>query len=154
MALDARFEEAPDADAAFKAVDTNSVAVAGAVDAVYPGKKDQFLGLWRKHIDYYVDYVDAVKSEDEDAKAQAKQNLTNAANDLTNFFASANPKLNKTDLKNALAMHGDQTLSIIDKMSSHDFDAAYSTSHEAYEHMGSIADMLVTGIVTQMPSKY
>src|SRR5687768_6648808 len=58
-ALKARFLQQPDADAVAQTLDTNSVAIANAIDAMFGGTKDEFLENWRNHIDYYHDYLTA-----------------------------------------------------------------------------------------------
>ncbi len=58
--------------AAADALDKNSVAIADAVNSVYPGTKDIFLASWRKHIGFFVDYTVGKLTNDTAKAAKAK----------------------------------------------------------------------------------
>lgn len=145
-ALQSRFSDRPDTQAAFQAVDNNSVAIAELVDSFYGGSRDEFLENWRNHIDYYNDYLIATKAGNDNPKQQARQNLESFADNFSTFFAERDNNINKEDLKQAMVMHNDQVLSIIDALAAEDYNAVYSTNHQAYQHMGDVADMLALAI--------
>ncbi len=153
-ALEAQAMAEPDVNEASAAVDMNSELIADAVEELYNGKRAEFLDMWRQHITYYKDYMTAAQTNNEEGKQTAKDNLTDFAEELSNFFADANPRFNRDTLKASIAQHGDQVIALIDALVANNFEDVYSLSHEAYEHMGEVADTLSRGIVEQMPDKF
>jgi hypothetical protein len=144
-ALKAQLLQEPDLAALMAAVEHNNTDVITAVSAAYPGTGDQFATLWRQHITYYQDYLGAAARGDEAGKAAAKQNLANFAAATSNLLATASPQLDQATLQQQLAMHGDQVTAIIDNLVAGNYDAVYSLAHEAYMHMGTLADTLASG---------
>jgi hypothetical protein len=148
-ALKAHLLQEPDEMAIMQAVDQNSMAVASTVEQAYPGTHDQFLALWRQHITYYVQYLDAAKAGDEAGKQQAKQNLTSFVEQVTMLLTEQSDRLDANEVEEHLAMHGDRVTSIIDNLVSGNYDQVYMLSHEEYEHMGEVAHVLARGKVTE-----
>jgi hypothetical protein len=153
-ALKAELQQDADAAALKETVDTNSQAIASAINGVYSGKKDDFLALWRQHIGYYSDYLGGAMNEDETAKQTAKADLKQFADTLAVFLTDLNTELRQDDVRQATALHGEHVTQIIDAMVAGDSETVYKLSHEAYEHMGTFADMLAKAVVEQMPDKY
>lgn len=153
-ALKAELHEDPDQAALKQAVDTNSEALANAINGVYSGKKEAFLDLWQQHIGYYSDYLMGAANEDENAKQVAKDNLSDFADSLAKFLTELNTELSQDDVREATALHGEQVTKMMDAMVAGNSEAVSGLSHEAYEHMGTFADMLAKAIVEQMPDKY
>lgn len=153
-ALKAELQQDTDLGALRQTVDTNSSAIANTINGVYSGKKDAFLELWNQHIGYYSDYLQAAMNEDADGKQAAKENLNRFADSLAVFLTDLNTELRKDDVRQATALHGEHVTKIIDALVAGDNETAYKLSHEAYEHMGTFADMLSKAIVEQMPDKY
>jgi hypothetical protein len=148
-ALKAAYLKTPDAPALMDAVELNSTDVADTVEALYPGTHDEFLELWRSHISYYQQYLNATVAGDETGREQAKANLAQFAEDTSTLLGDANDNVDTDAIKGALTMHGEQVLSIIDDFAAGDYDQAYMTAHEAYEHMGKTADLLADGARSQ-----
>lgn len=74
--------------AAADTLDHNSVALSEAVGSVAGDEKGgQFLDLWREHIGYFVDYANAVATDDTDAADQALENLDGYRPQAGEFFA-------------------------------------------------------------------
>jgi hypothetical protein len=141
-ALKAQILNSPDAQALDQAVVQNSQMLADVVEAMYPGRREQFLPLWQSHIDYYKGYVAATLEEDDDAKGEARQNLAQFAEDLAALLAEANPAYNRSDLANMIGEHGTQVTSIVDALAAEDYDTAVQLMHDANEHMGQLAESL------------
>lgn len=152
--LRAQLADSGDVTAATAAMEQNTNKIAADINSIYSGKQNEFATLWRQHIGYYTDYVNATKNKNEAAKQTAKNNLTTFSDQLATFFADVNNKFNKTELKESIAKHGTQTLTIIDQLAASNYSGAYTTANEAYQHMGDIADALTEGIVKQSPNKY
>jgi hypothetical protein len=143
-ALRATLLNEPDKQAILDAVDQNSVQVADLVEQAYPGTHDQFLSLWRSHIDYYNQYLQASVNHDEAGKAQSKANLAQFTVEVSNLLASANSSVSANELQQSLATHGDQVTMIIDNLVAGNYPAAWQLNHEAYEHMGMVAELLTS----------
>jgi hypothetical protein len=144
-ALKAELLKEPDAAALGGLVEQNNQAIADLVGEAYPDAQDEFTELWEAHIGYYKAYLTAAVAEDETGKEAAKENLAMFAEALSNVLAEANDGLDATELQEALAVHGEQVTSILDDFLAGDYEAAWATAHEAYEHMGMIAALLADG---------
>jgi hypothetical protein len=144
-ALKAAYLKTPDAPALMQSVEMNNMAIADTVNALYPGTHDEFLELWRAHIGYYQQYLNATVAGDAAGRDQAKDNLAQFASDMADLLGDSQDNLDTDSLEDALNMHGEQVLSIIDDFAAGNYDQAYTTAHEAYEHMGSTADLLAAG---------
>ena len=141
-ALQAQLRGEPNAAAVALAVDNNSQMIANSVEQLYPGTHDQFLQLWRAHIDYYKQYLAAASNNDQAGKDQAKQNLGQFVNSLTALLGTANPHINKGVPSEHLTIHGNQTLAIIDALVADDYTTVYRLSNEAYVHMTMVAEAM------------
>ena len=155
VALKNLASDAPGAEASVKALDNNSVEIAGAVGAYY-GEEAQadFLKLWRAHIGFFVDYTNAAVEGDEEAMDKAKADIEGYTEDASTFFAEANPNINKQELKERLQTHGNQVFAIIDAYAAKDYQEAFTKEEEAYNHIGMAADNLANAIVMQYPEQF
>lgn len=143
-AFRAELEQSDDREAALAAVDQNSEMVADSVEMMYPDTKDEFSDLWQTHIDAYMMAVHAERDNDESAKQEAEDKLAMFANDASDWFVSQNSDYDANTLHEMITTHGTQTLSLIEQLAAKDYDAAYKSAHEAYNHMGMLADYLAT----------
>lgn len=141
-ALKATLQHTPDAEALRDALEENSTAIAEAIEAGYPGTHDDFLELWRAHTGYYKQYADATLQDDESTKEAAKDKLDSFAEETANLLADASPILDTDDIQEALSTHAECITTIIDDLADEEFDDAFAALHEAYEHMGTVADLL------------
>lgn len=153
-ALEAAFDGAPSLDGDLATLDANSVAIATAVDSVYPGTKDAFLELWRNHIGFFADYTAAAKAGDQAAMDEAKANLEGYTDQASTFFSDANPNLPKEALKEGLTMHFNQVIAIVNAYGAGEYEKAGELQTEATAHMSMTAKTLSGGIVQQYPEKF
>jgi hypothetical protein len=140
--LKAELLATPDREALHDTAEDNTLAIAEAMETGYPGTYDDFVSLWRAHIAFYQEYLSAALRDDEAGKEQAKDELAQFASDLSNLLADASPLLDPDELEESLSIHTDQTLSITDDLVGEEYDGAYATAHEAFEHMGTMAELL------------
>jgi hypothetical protein len=113
--------EAPGAAAAVEALDENSEALAEVMAALYgEAAGQQFLALWRAHIDYYVDYALATAAGDADGAAEALENLELYREDFGRFLESANDLLTKEAVAAELQPHVDSFLLAVDAIVAED----------------------------------
>jgi hypothetical protein len=141
--------------AAASALDGNSQDLAKAIGSVYgPGAGDAFLGLWRKHIGFFVDYTVGTAKEDNALREKAVADLLGYAQDFAAFLSSANPNLPKDAVAGLVKTHVLTLKSVVDAQASMDPARAYVALREAAAHMGMIADPLAEAIAKQFPERF
>ena len=148
------FDGSKDFEGAQKALDQNTVAIASAVDSVYPGTKDDFLKLWRDHIGFFADYTLAAKAGDQAGMQKAKDDLNGYSDKASTFFSEANPNLPKAALQEGLKTHLNQVIGIVDAYGAGDYEKSYAMQREADMHMQMFGDTLSGAIVKQSPDKF
>ena len=146
-------------DAEFKAavgaLDGNSQDLAKAIGSVYgPGAGDAFLGLWRKHIGFFVDYTVGTAKKDTAMQEKAVTDLLGYTQDFAAFLSSANPNLPKDVVAGLVKTHVLTLKSVVDAQASMDPAKAYVALREAAAHMGMIADPLADAIARQFPERF
>ncbi len=153
-ALRAVFDGSASATGATTALDVNSVNIATAIDSAYPGNKDKFLDLWRKHIGFFVDYTKAAKAGDKAGMDKAKADLEGYTDQASTFFSEANPNLPKEAIKEGLKTHLQQVIGIVDAYGAGDYEKSYAMQREADMHIQMFGDTLSGAIVKQFPDKF
>lgn len=155
LATRAGLTEAADRDQAVDTLDANSAELARAIALVYgQATGDAFADLWRTHVGYYLDYVDARRQDDGPAMQDAADGLQQYRSDFSAFVAGANPNLSASDLEHLLAMHTDHLIAQVDAFAEGDYEGAYAATREAYAHMGAIASALAVAIAAQFPDRF
>lgn len=155
VALKASASGDAEAEAAVAALDKNSVEIAGAIGSVYGEQAEKdFLSLWRKHIGFFVDYTNGVVKGDKEMQMQAKADIAGYTEAASTFFSEANPNIDKAEMKKGLEMHGSQVFAIVDAYAAKDYDKAFASEEEAYNHIGVAADNIANAIVKQSPDKF
>jgi hypothetical protein len=155
LATRAGLTEAADRDEAVDTLEANSAELGRAIALVYgQATGDAFADLWRTHVGYYLDYVDARREDDGPAMRDAADGLQQYRSDFSAFVADANPNLSASDLERLLAMHTNHLIAQVDAFAEGDYDAAYTATREAYAHMGAIASALARAIATQFPARF
>src|SRR5262249_50688806 len=141
--------------AAAGALDPISVAIARAIGSVY-GKDAEaaFLPLWRRHIDFVVDYTVGTAGADRGRQDQAVSDLVAYTQDFGVFLASANPNLPKSAVADLVKHHVVTLKEVIDAQAAKDPVRAYAAVRTAAGHMQQLADPLAEAIVKQFPDRY
>jgi hypothetical protein len=154
-AMRASLDEAPNLAAANQALEANTADLAAAVEQVYgPEAGSAFQELWTAHLTAYLDYIDAVRTEDQ-ARIDAAQDTLEAYGQVFGeFIAGANPELAAEDVADLIAHHTMALLEMVDEYRTGDYDAAYATVGEAYGHMFTVGDALAAAIAAQFPEDY
>lgn len=155
VALRNLYVDAPDLQASLDALDQNSQEVAGLVGSVYgEDAGDQFLALWRDHINFFAEYTTAAKNDDETGMQEALDKLAGYSDGAAAFFASANPNLTEDAVKSLLSPHKDLVIETIDLIDAGEFGEAYLKLGEAADQANDIADGLAGAIEAQFPEMY
>ena len=146
-------------DAEFKAaagaLDANSVDLSKAIGSVYgSGAEQAFLGLWRKHIGFFVDYTVGTAKKDKAMQEKAVKDLLGYAEDFGAFLASANPHLPKDAVAELVRTHVVTLKTVVDAQAAGSPDEAFTALRNAARHMGMIANPLADAIAKQFPQKF
>lgn len=104
--------------AAAETLDHNSMALADAVGSVAGDDKGaEFLELWREHIGYFVDYANAVATDDQAAADEALENLDGYRPQAGEFFAEiTDGELDADELAEGLSEHISTVAGTIDSL--------------------------------------
>jgi hypothetical protein len=134
----------------------NQVDIGNAIKPFYgEDAGDQLTALLTDHILIAVDLIDAAKSGDTDAFAEANARWYANANDIASFLHNANPKhWPLEEMQAMMKSHLDRTLEEAAARLNGDFAgdiAAYDQVHVDILHM---ADMLSEGIIHQFPKEF
>lgn len=153
--LRAVFDGSENAEALVGTLDENSVEVAGLVGSVYGDEAEQqFLDLWRQHINFFANYTTAAKNGNQEGMDQALQDLAGYSDEASTFFANANENLPKDAVQPLLAEHRDLVIEAVNEYGAGDLEASYDAEQRARDQVGEIANALAAGIVAQNPDNF
>lgn len=151
-ALGGRADEFAGAKAA---LDANSDAITSAIAGVYGAAAGvQFAPLWKKHIDFLVEYTTAVATKDQAKADKAMGDLLAYTAEFGAFINAASPKLTADAVGELVKTHVFTLKDVIDAQAARNFAKAYSTERTAADHMAMIATGLATTVVAQFPDKF
>ena len=132
------------------ALDENTADLGDAIGSVYGEEaRKKFLDgdlLWRDHIKFFVDYTGGLAQEDKAAQKEAVDNLM-GYNEAISVFLSDATGLPKDALAESFTTHITQLKGQIDAYSNGNYEQAYTTALDAYDHMFMAGDTLAGGIV-------
>lgn len=141
-------------DAAVAALDENSVALSEAVGVAYgPEAEEEFLALWRAHIDLFVAYANAVGAGDQVAADEQAGFLSGYATDFANYLAVPTG-IDPSTLEGLVLEHIVTLTDVIDVMATGDAAASFTALREAMDHMHMIADPLAVAIADGDPERF
>jgi len=142
-------------EASVEALDENTVELAQVIGSVYGGDAEaSFRQLWRDHIGFFANYATGLRTNDEDLREEAEEDLRGYQQDIADFFNSALPNIDKSTVIAGAGEHKDLLLEAMDEYHAEDFDAAYSAQREGDKQISGIANLLAKEIVKQNPSKF
>ena len=147
--------DSPEFEAAAAALDTNTVALGDAIDSVYPGAKEAFVPLWRKHIGFFVDYTVAQASGDKAAAKKAISNLDEYRQDFGELIEGATEgAVSADDIATGLVEHVETLAAAIDGLVAKDLPAALSSLNDAGHHNTVLGAVLAGAIVKHYPDQF
>ncbi|GGN94405.1 hypothetical protein [Saccharibacillus kuerlensis] len=155
IAMQKRFDNAPDAAAAMRVVTANSNALTTMVSDVYgQTAAKNFRSGWDEHVALLMNYVDATIAKNSNKRQEAKSALEDNAETMAALLNKLNPKLDRETLEKHLLMHEQLLLQSFNAYVTGKYDTAYTTAHKAYVHTATIGAMMATGIVKQFPNEF
>jgi len=135
-------------------MDANTTLLTQAVSGIYgPSAGQTFQSLWNHHQEFF-NYVEAVKSGNSAAAAQAQTLLTQYKNQFSQFLAQANPHLSESTLSTVLQDHINQITQAFQDYVDGNASAAAAELMQDYQLMFTAGGYLANGIVAQFPSKF
>jgi hypothetical protein len=141
--------------AAAAALDGNSQDIAKAIGSVYGADAGAaFLGLWRRHIGFVVDYTTGLATKDAAKQTQAVNALIGYTQEFAAFLSGANPNLPKDAVAELVKTHILTLKDVIDAQAAKDPQKTWATLRMAGMHMSMIANPLADAIVKQFPSRF
>jgi hypothetical protein len=155
-ALDAEGDmEAPAVQAAAGALDENSVALSEAVASVAGDENGEaFLGLWREHIGFFVDYTLGKATDDQAKVDQALTDLDGYQEAAGAFFEEITAgELPADALIESLEGHISTLTAAIDALVAGDA-SAFDKLQAAADHMPMAASALSGAIVAALPEQF
>lgn len=152
FAMRAALTDAADFEASADALDGNSDDLVAQIAQIYGDDAgDAFGELWRSHTTLYLDYVEASANDNDAARMDALDGLREYQEDFSSFLAGANPFLDEAGLAALLRGHTGHLVSQVTQYLDGDYERAYRTLRQAYEHTESIAAGLGGAIADQFP---
>lgn len=141
--------------AAAAALGSNSGAMTTAVGSVYGAEAGKaFDPLWTKHINFLVEYTNAVRDKNQAKADEAMGSLLQYSQDFGAFINAASPKLTKDAVAELVKTHVLTLKAVIDAQAAKDWVTAYSSLRTAADHMPMMANGLATTIVAQFPTNF
>jgi hypothetical protein len=141
--------------AAAAALDDNSQDIAKAIGSVYGADAGTaFLGLWRRHIGFVVDYTTGLATKDTAKQTQAVNALIGYTQEFAAFLSGANPNLPKDAVAELVKTHILTLKDVIDAQAAKDPQKTWTALRMAGMHMSMIANPLADAIVKQFPGKF
>lgn len=154
-ALRSTFDGNADREAVAAALNENSTEVINLIGTVYEeDAKTAFAQQWRDHIGYFVDYTNAAKAGDQDAKDEALAKLSGYASDTAELLAAANSNLDAGALEQRFTQHVDQVIAVVDAYGAENYQESYEKQLAAEKHMRGVAVLLSGAIAEQFPEDY
>ncbi|MGP4069662.1 copper amine oxidase [Halobacillus sp. B29] len=149
-------EGAEDFEASAAALSSNTEDLSKAISSVYGDEAgNKFKDMWSSHIGYFVDYVKATGSEDEEAKQEALDELSQYRDDFSTFISEATGnRLKAENLSEGLQMHVNQLIGAFDAYVEGNYEEAYMKERKAIDHMYGVSKGMSSAIVNQFPDKF
>ena len=138
------------------ALDQNTIELSAAIESVYGEEAGmQFEEMWSSHIGYFVDYVNGTAADDDAAKEEALNELSQYREDFSMFLETATEERVEADaLAEGLQMHVEQLIGAFDAYVMGDYETAYAYEREAVHHMYMVSKGLSSAITDQFPEQF
>lgn len=155
-AVDAALDGTKDAGAKGKALYRNGTDIGAAVGSVYGAEAETtFNGVWKLHLDEFVNYAVAGSKGDEAGKKAALAKIdSDYTKPLSAYLAKANPNLPEATLNTVLGDHVSMTAAMIDAHVAGDYEAEQTELQKATKHTEVIFSTLAGAIAKQYPEKF
>ncbi len=150
-AVDAAYSFGPESaefGLAAGALDENSVELADVIGSVAPDQRDAFLGLWREHIGFFVEYALGAAGGDDAMKQSALDKLDGYREQAGAFFESVTGgELPAQAVADNLVGHIETLAAAIDAAAAGD-TTVWAELKKAADHVDMTAAVIAKAVVT------
>ncbi|MCD7035778.1 copper amine oxidase [Metabacillus sp. GX 13764] len=156
MSMTKEYEGAPDAEQVQAALQQNAEDMVPAIEKLY-GKEgaEQFGKIFGSHNGYTKSLAMAAKQKDQQAAAEAKDDINQFTKEFSVFLEKATGgKLTKETAKKALLAHEEDVQKTFESYAEGDYKQAYQSFREGFGRMFTISKALSGAITAQMPEKF
>ena len=146
----------PDTNLVIERLLHNQVDIGNAVKPYYGAKAGtELTALLKGHINAAVGLLEAAKSGDASAVANARAKFYANGNQVARFLHAANPRhWSLAAMKTMMRIHLNQVVALaVDQLEGH-YTQAISLYNRYIGHILDMADMLSTGIIQQFPAQF
>ena len=146
----------PDLNAALDRLFQNQVDIGDAIKPFYgEAAGDRLTALLHDHIAIAGEILQAVKTGDSAALADAQQRWYANAHDIAVFLSTANPRNWPLDeMDQMMRDHLDATTREVVARANENWDADVAAYDDVHQQALAMADMLSDGIIAQFPSRF
>lgn len=137
-------------------LDANSNALTARMSSMLGTEFGQgFDPLWKKHIDFFVDYVEGTAAKDQAKRDKAMLDLVAYTTDFGKFIGGAleDPNLAADAVAGLLKTHVLGLKDLVDAQAAKDFPRAWELTREGAQHMAAIAKPLAVSIALKSQEK-
>lgn len=154
-AMRAGVTAAGDFDAASDSLDENTADLTAAIASVYgDGAGVQFNDVWSEHIAAYLDFVRAIGTGDEAARADSLAALHAYHDRIATFLAGANPELDGQAVADLIRRHVQALITQAEATAAGDAERAVTATRDGYDGTFEVGAALADAIARQFPDRY
>jgi hypothetical protein len=141
--------------AAAASLAANSDDLAALIGRVYGSDAQaRFDRLWTRHIDAYLAYIEAIRSQDATKRSAALDELHGYHDRLARLIHELVPALRIRDVKPMIGHHVTALINMVDATAAGDHERSVDVTREAYAHMFDVGDALGNAIADQFPDRF
>lgn len=147
--------DSPDKETVAKRLLKNQEDLGNTIKPYYgEAAGNQLTSLLKEHITTAVSLVDAAKAGDQNTLNEANTKWYNNADQIADFLSSANPNLNREELRSMMRQHLDLTKQEAVDILGNKYTENIAGYDKVHEHILKMADILSVGIIKQFPDKF
>lgn len=154
-AMRAGVRQSPAFEAARESLEANSGDLAGAIADIYGADAgQQFQNVWKKHVDAYLAFVDALGSND-DAEREASLGRLHAYHDqIAQLLTAVNPLLDGAAVSDLIRRHVQALITQAEATAADDPARAIAATRDGYEGTFEVGAALAEAIGRQFPERF
>ncbi|MEE8600610.1 hypothetical protein [Euzebya tangerina] len=147
--------DSAETEAAYTVLDVNGLELGDAVALVYDdGAGDAFVNIWRRHLQFFVDYAVGVATGDQAAQDAADADLRQYSQDFAAFFASATEG-NMPAEPTVVEFDGHiDTVEALIRETLAGAETQQEAHDVAHDHVVDLAAMISNGVQAQFPCRF
>lgn len=156
QAMQNNYDDAPEFEENLALLNANTEQLAAAITSIYgEAAGEKFYEIWSSHVNYFMEYVQAVADDNPEAKEAALTELEQYREDFSTFISAAtSDRVEAEVLSQGLQVHVEQAIGTFTNYVAGDYEATWDIAREGYGHMFTPAKLLSSAIVQQFPEMF